>query len=118
MKELDHPNLVKLYETYETDKDIYLVMEYCEGGELFSRIENGNKMSENEAKEVFRDIAKAITYLHSRNVCHRDLKPENFLFLDRKPGSILKLTDFGLSTTVSASNKLKSMVGTVYYISP
>jgi calcium-dependent protein kinase len=51
-------------------------------------------------------------------VCHRDLKPENFLFLDKKPGSILKLTDFGLSKTVSAGNKLKSMVGTVYYISP
>lgn len=45
MKELDHPNLVKLYETYETEKEIYLVMEFCEGGELFSRIENGNKMS-------------------------------------------------------------------------
>lgn len=63
-------------------------------------------------------MAKVINYLHSCNVCHRDLKPENFLFLDKKPGSILKLTDFGLSKTVSAGNKLKSMVGTVYYISP
>lgn len=50
MKKLDHPNLVKLYETYETETEIYLIMEYCEGGELFSRIEGGNKMTESEAK--------------------------------------------------------------------
>lgn len=58
-------------------------------------------MSQKEAKDAFRDIAKAINYLHSNNVCHRDLKPQNFLFLDKKPNSILKLTDFGLSTTIS-----------------
>ena len=69
-------------------------------------------------------MVKAICYLHSSNVCHRDLKPENFLFLDKRHNSTIKLTDFGLSTIVTKNgnekmaNKLKSLVGTIYYISP
>lgn len=97
MKKLDHPNILRIYESYEDETNIYLVLEQCEGGELFDRIIAKNYYDEKGARRIFRQIVKSILYCHAKGVCHRDLKPENFLFLGTEDESLVKLIDFGLS---------------------
>lgn len=74
MKQLDHPNIVKLYQVMETDQTLYLVMEYASGGEVFDYLVAHGRMKEKEARAKFRQIVSAVQYLHSKNVIHRDLK--------------------------------------------
>ena len=84
MSKCDHPSIINLYEIYEDQRHIYLIMEECTGGELFdrilSRIENGKMYSEKEAAIIFKQMMNAVAYCHSQGICHRDLKPENILF--------------------------------------
>jgi calcium-dependent protein kinase len=77
---LDHPNIVKYYETYEDTKYLYLVMEYCPGGELFERIAEKGNFTEKEACSIFTDITRAINHCHQLNIAHRDIKPENLMY--------------------------------------
>lgn len=118
MSNLDHPNIIKLYETFEDDKNIYLVMEICEGGELFDRIIDRGFFSEVDARTIFTQIMQAINYCHSKNISHRDLKPENFLFLTKHDDSPIKVIDFGLSKNFDHSSAMTTKAGTPYYISP
>ena len=97
LRNLDHPNICRMFESYEDDRNIYIIMELCEGGELFDKIINTGIFQENEARSIFTQIMKAINYCHKNKICHRDLKPENFLFLTKDPKSPLKVIDFGLS---------------------
>ena len=90
----DHPNIVKMYKCYETDKILYLVLELLTGGELFDTIIAKGHYSETDARQVTITLLKAIKYLHDQNVAHRDLKPENILLKDKGGGEI-KITDFG-----------------------
>ena len=122
MIKLDHPNIIKLYEYYETDKSIYLIMELCTGGELFDRIventENGIQYTEKQAASLFRQMMDAINYCHKNGIVHRDLKPENLLFLNKDPNSPIKVIDFGMSKRFTAEKYMNEKVGTAYYISP
>ncbi|CAD8109993.1 unnamed protein product [Paramecium primaurelia] len=123
LRNLDHPNIIKLYETFEDVRNIYLVMELCTGGELFDQIVTHGQLSEKDAQQVFIQIMRAISYCHSKGIAHRDLKPENFIYYDDKPGSLLKVIDFGLSRVFRQSGQqekqmMKSRTGSVYYISP
>jgi calcium-dependent protein kinase len=121
MKSLDHPNIVKLFETFEDGRNIYLVMELCQGGELFDRILAEGHFSEKQAAELMKQILGCIYYLHENGYMHRDLKPENFLFMENnKPieGSTLKIIDFGLSCPFKKGQKMKTKAGTPYYVSP
>lgn len=123
MTQMDHPNIIKLYEVYEDNRYIYLIMEECSGGELFDRIiDRINKKSmftEKEAAFIFKQMMSAICYCHSQGICHRDLKPENLLFLNSSDDSPLKVIDFGLSRIFDKSdNKMTTKVGTAYYVSP
>jgi len=93
----EHPNIVKLKATYEDNENVHLVMELCEGGELFDRIVARGHYSERAAAAVARTIAEVVRMCHSNGVMHRDLKPENFLFAHKKENSALKAIDFGLS---------------------
>ena len=86
-----------MYESFEDKSKIYIVMELCEGGELFDRIIETGIFAESDALHIFTQIMLAINYCHSNKICHRDLKPENFLFLDKTKNSPLKIIDFGLS---------------------
>lgn len=94
MKLLNHPSIVKLYEVIETEKTLYLVMEYISGGEVFEFLVKNGRMKENVARQKFRQIVSAVQYLHSKNIIHRDLKAENLL-LDSDLN--VKIVDFGFS---------------------
>ncbi|GAA0153146.1 non-receptor serine/threonine protein kinase [Lithospermum erythrorhizon] len=92
-----HPNIVSLKDTYEDDHAVHIVMELCEGGELFDRIVARGNYTERAAAAVTRTIVEVIQVCHKHGVMHRDLKPENFLFENRKETAALKAIDFGLS---------------------
>ncbi|XP_068523950.1 maternal embryonic leucine zipper kinase isoform X4 [Anas acuta] len=93
MKNLSHQHICRLYHVIETSKKIFMVLEYCPGGELFDYIISKDRLSEEEARVFFRQIVSAIAYVHSKGYAHRDLKPENLL-IDEEHN--LKLIDFGL----------------------
>lgn len=121
MKTMDHPNIIKLYETFEDARTMYLVMELCTGGELFDRIIEAGHFVERDAAVVMQHILRAIFYMHKVGTCHRDLKPENFLFFSKDPiqNNVLKLIDFGLATYCAEGGKtLATKAGTPYYVAP
>lgn len=93
---MDHPNIIRLFEVFEDEKDLYLVMELCTGGELFDRIIKFGHFSERYAASIMKQILSAISYCHSNNVMHRDLKPENVLYSDSSPLSALKVIGTGI----------------------
>jgi len=138
LQKLDHPNVLKLYEYFIDDTDVYLVTEICKGGELFDRIVEVEYFKEPEAALLFKQILRSLNYIHSQGVAHRDIKPENFLFDSKDEDASLKIIDFGLSkildkgttgtavgkSVVSKRAKLENLpkmntkAGTPCYISP
>ena len=120
MKQLDHPNIIKLFETFEDHRNIYLVMELCSGGELFDRIIELGHLTEHQAATIMQQILRAIHYMHQNKVMHRDLKPENFLFLTKESieKSPLKIIDFGLSCRFEPGQLMSTKAGTPYYVAP
>mmetsp|Transcript_15683 Transcript_15683/g.36065 ORF Transcript_15683/g.36065 Transcript_15683/m.36065 type:complete len:515 (+) Transcript_15683:129-1673(+) len=120
MKIMDHPNIIKLFETFEDHRNIYLIMELCSGGELFDRIIDAGHFSEVQAATLMQQIVRAIYYMHENHVCHRDLKPENFLFQTKDPieKNTLKIIDFGLSCKFTPDQVLTTKAGTPYYVAP
>jgi calcium-dependent protein kinase len=118
LKQLDHPNIVKLYEIYEYEDTLYLVMEVCEGGELFYYVTKTKYLTEAQAAKIMRQIFSAIAYLHQNKICHRDLKPENFLLKYSDDDSCIKLIDFGLSKQLTENELMNDPNGTPFYIAP
>ena len=94
---VDHPNIIKFHETYSDYRYVHIVMELCEGGELFEKIIEQHKFSEQTGAVMMRKILSSIKHLHELGICHRDLKPENFLFSNESANAEIKLIDFGLS---------------------
>lgn len=117
LKQLDHPNIVKLYEIYQDNQNIYLITEFLEGGELFNLILKSKHFSENIAAKIIKQLLSAISYCHAQNIVHRDLKPENMLLVDKDRFDI-KLIDFGLARSFLPNNSLCSKIGTPFYIAP
>lgn len=129
LRHIDHPNIVRMYEAFEDERYIYLVLELCSGGDLLERVAaTVNRMSEAEAAMLFMQMLAAVQHLHVRNIMHRDLKPENFLFTCREPAreplppkaAPLKLIDFGLSRRLEANfgGRMTPRIGTREYMSP
>ncbi|CAF0925446.1 unnamed protein product [Rotaria sordida] len=113
----NHPNLIRLFEDYETPDEIYLVMELIKGGDLFDYITKHRRFDEPTSSLMIKDVAEALLYLHAKKIVHRDLKPENLLVMQRKDGRItIKLTDFGLAMQVSGP--IKTVCGTPTYVAP
>ncbi|KAI3682382.1 hypothetical protein L1987_82324 [Smallanthus sonchifolius] len=113
-----HPNIVSLKDTYEDDSAVHLVMELCEGGELFDRIVARGHYTERAAAGVTRTIVEVIQMCHKHGVMHRDLKPENFLFENKKETAALKAIDFGLSVFFRPGERFNEIVGSPYYMAP
>ncbi|XP_047318204.1 calcium-dependent protein kinase 32-like [Impatiens glandulifera] len=119
MKNLPHhPNIVTLKATYEDNNAVHLVMELCEGGELFDRIVARGHYTERAAANVTRTIVEVIQMCHKHGVMHRDLKPENFLFANKKESAPLKAIDFGLSVFFKPGERFNEIVGSPYYMAP
>ncbi|CAG9314706.1 unnamed protein product [Blepharisma stoltei] len=118
LKTLDHPNIVRIYEYFEDSKRLYVIMEFCKGGELFEEIIKRQTFSEKHAAQIMYQLFSAVAYLHNLMIIHRDLKPENIL-LEEKNGDLnIKLIDFGTATYSGASRARGEISGTAYYISP
>lgn len=115
MKLLTHPNVLRLYDVWETSKALYLVLEYVEGGELFDLLVERGPLEEQEAVKYFRQIILGTAYCHALGICHRDLKPENLL-LDA--GLNVKLADFGMAALESQGKLLETSCGLPHYASP
>uniref|UniRef100_A0A7N8XAT2 MAP/microtubule affinity-regulating kinase 3 n=1 Tax=Mastacembelus armatus TaxID=205130 RepID=A0A7N8XAT2_9TELE len=115
MKILNHPNIVKLFEVIETEKTLYLVMEYASGGEVFDYLVAHGRMKEKEARAKFRQIVSAVQYCHQKHIVHRDLKAENLL-LDADMN--IKIADFGFSNEFTVGGKLDTFCGSPPYAAP
>uniref|UniRef100_A0A5B7AXX5 non-specific serine/threonine protein kinase n=1 Tax=Davidia involucrata TaxID=16924 RepID=A0A5B7AXX5_DAVIN len=113
-----HPNIVSLTGTYEDDNAVHIVMELCEGGELFDRIVARGHYTERAAAGVMRTIVEVVQICHRHGVMHRDLKPENFLFANKKETAPLKTIDFGLSIFFKPGECFSEIVGSPYYMAP
>ncbi|KAH7665551.1 Non-specific serine/threonine protein kinase protein [Dioscorea alata] len=113
-----HPNIVRLKDTYEDDNAVHLVMELCEGGELFDRIVARGHYTERAAATVTKTIVEVVQNCHKHGVMHRDLKPENFLFANKKETAALKAIDFGLSVFFKPGERFTEIVGSPYYMAP
>jgi len=121
LKGIKHPCIAEIVEVVETERNVSIIMEYAAGGDLFEQVSEDNdsgKLVEHNAKIQFYQIAHAIAFLHSKNICHRDLKLENILLAKSGPTSRIKVTDFGLSKKWSSTSLLKTFVGTPTYMAP
>ena len=118
LSRVEHINIVGTREIYESPRFCMIVMEICRGGELFDRIVEKDHYCESEAKQCFRDLISAISYIHSQDIVHRDLKPENLLYATIDDKSVLKLADFGLSKIMKPNEMLKNACGTPGYLAP
>ena len=121
LKTLDHPNIMKVYEYFNTPECFSIVSELCTGGELFKKIENNN-LSENVARYVMKQLLSAVAFIHKNGIIHRDLKPENILLEEeeeaRKEYFTIKVIDFGTSGKMKKGQKYKEVIGTPFYIAP
>ena len=120
MCQLDHPNIVRLEEVYESHSEIYLVQEVCKGGELFDRLDEQPDYHYTEAQcaRLVKQMLSSVRYIHNKGIIHRDLKLENFLFSELEAGSELKMIDFGLSKHFTFGEVHHEAVGTPYTVAP
>lgn len=115
MKLINHQNIMGLYDVWENKNDLYLILEYIEGGELFDYLIKRGRLGEKEAIQYFRQIIDGINYLHQFNICHRDLKPENLLLDFNKN---IKIADFGMAALEVREKLLETSCGSPHYASP
>jgi serine/threonine protein kinase/Ca2+-binding EF-hand superfamily protein len=119
MKIGKHPNVITLYHILENEAHIYLIMEYCAGGDLYSYIKQRNfKLPEARTAELMHKLCAAVYYLHSYGIIHRDIKPENILMTDTTDNADIKLLDFGLSKILTPKEKCCDTYGTISYCAP
>eukprot|EP00347_Sterkiella_histriomuscorum_P006749 403351578 len=117
LSQLEHPNIMTLYEVIDTRTNVNLIMELCQGKSLYHYIKkkSGLKIDEQECKKIFKQVVEAVAYLHQNNVCHRDLKLDNILVDEQKN---IKLIDFGFSVECNKDQKLSLFCGTPHYMDP
>jgi len=114
---MDHPHIARLLDVYETPERLHLVMECCEGGELFDRLQEVVRFVESDAAEAVVQMLLALNYLHKHDIAHRDVKLENFLY-DKPRSNHLKLIDFGFSKIWDPHIKMRASCGTLSYVAP
>ena len=114
LREVDHPNIVKIFEFFESMTHFYIVMEFCHGKLLFQHFEGKKRVNEQEAAKIMVQVLEALHYLHQRKIVHMDLKSENVIY----NGRTVKLIDFGLSRHFKTNKKMKKVQGTKYYLAP
>ena len=123
LRKISHPNIVNIFEIYEDSKKYYIMMEICEGGELFEAISQQGSFSEGDCANIMKSLLSAVNYLHGKNIVHRDLKPENIMLTKnlqkmKNKKYEIKLIDFGTAKQFEPHQKLNKFIGTSYYIAP
>lgn len=124
IKRVNHPNIVKTYDIFETSEYIHIVMEYMEGGMLYDSIEDGVKFEEADVVQFMRELLDGVLYLHEMGIVHRDIKPENVLCTSRQTPLHVKIADFGLSSISSVADVktnrmlMSTMIGTPEFVAP
>eukprot|EP01022_Parablepharisma_sp_SALTPOND_P024908 TRINITY_DN560_c0_g1_i1.p1 TRINITY_DN560_c0_g1~~TRINITY_DN560_c0_g1_i1.p1 ORF type:complete len:914 (-),score=67.53 TRINITY_DN560_c0_g1_i1:1166-3907(-) len=128
LRKVDHPNVIKLYEVYENELYVHLVLEYLKGGELFQKLQSKGVYSEKDASLAIKCVLQALDYCHTQNIVHRDLKPENLIlayfqvftanYSDSISDAELKIADFGLATIVDPNVPEKLRCGSPGYVAP
>jgi len=119
LKKMDHPNIVKIFEFYNSTKNYYLITEFCKEGELFDKIVKEGPFDEDFASYIMYQIFSAVNYCHNMSILHRDLKPENIL-IERKEknGLKIKIIDFGTAKIFENNKVERKIIGSSYYIAP
>ena len=117
LKSLDHPNIIKIFEFFEDSKRIYIVMEYCGGGELFTEIIKRKNFNEIHAAQIMHQILSVLAYLHEKSIIHRDIKPENILLEEQYEALNIKIIDFGTAIKTHGS-PVTGVIGSLYYMAP
>jgi calcium-dependent protein kinase len=119
LKSLDHPNILKVFEFYNTKEGYYIITELCQGGELFQRIVDNGYFSEEHAAYIMYQLLASVFYCHNLNIIHRDLKPENILIESEENGFLnIKVIDFGTAKIFDKNKSEKKVIGSAYYIAP
>ena len=117
MKLMNHPHIMRLYDVYESEKDLFLVLEYVEGGELFDFLVNRGPLPPQEALVYFKQIIYGLNYAHTFSIIHRDLKPENILIASLSP-PLIKIADWGMAAFAPPFLQLQTSCGSPHYASP
>jgi len=117
MRQVTHPNIIRMHDIFDSRSKMCLVLDLMEGGELFDRIIEKGHFSEKDAANSFVQMVQALGYLHEKHIVHRDLKPENLLFEKKSNDSAIKLIDFGLAGSCK-NGELKTPCGTPNYVAP
>ena len=116
---LDHPNIIKIFEYYVDDLNYYVIMEFAEGGELYEQINKLKNFKEKHAAIIMQQLLSAVCYMHSKGIVHRDIKPENIMLESKSSEDLsIKLIDFGTSNFIKNNQHLSMKIGTPYYIAP
>ena len=116
LKTVDHPNLPRIYEFFEDTSNFYIVLELCSGGDLFERVLEVKRFSENQAAEIMSQILSGLSYLHAKKIVHRDIKLENLL-LENKENLFIKIIDFDTATFFKQGYQ-RGIYGTPMYMAP
>jgi len=118
MEKIDHDNIIKMVDYFETTDFIYIVQEVAYGGEMFDRILEKKHLSEKDAAVLAKQMLSALVYMHSKGIVHRDLKPENILYCSFEEDSPIKISDFGFATEEGSDGGLTQALGTQGYCAP
>jgi serine/threonine protein kinase len=118
LSNLNHPNIIRFYDTFVSSNSYYLIIEYLDGGELFDRIVEKHTYTEKEARDVCSIIFDTVNHCHTHRITHRDLKPENLLLLSRDNDTNLKIADFGFAKMTPSEDSLTTFCGSPMFVSP
>jgi len=118
LRKIKHQNVIKLFEVYEDETHVHLVMEYLMGGELFNHIKNAGTFNEGDAIKIMKSLLSALAHIHQMGIIHRDLKPENLIMANKYNMSRIKIADFGLATIMVKGQKETLRCGSPGYVAP
>ncbi|XP_049828166.1 ovarian-specific serine/threonine-protein kinase Lok-like [Schistocerca gregaria] len=118
LRGLKHPCVISMEDMVFHNRDLYIILELMEGGDLVNWIQPRLRLTEKQTKLIFYQLSRAVEYIHNKGICHRDLKPENILLMERKPETIIKVSDFGVSKNECLQSAMDTKVGTPFYIAP